>query len=281
MVDLRLPHISQKFADDLEAAFAIFIGRNRTEKIPRIRQAICPDRAKLRQSKLLAIVFADVSTRGLLFQHHAKLQTTRQHADFARNHAYDAQLRMNAQTTLLRNHQHFAISVVEEAVIHRFIGSVDMDAHAGLHGRIAIAAKRNDSVHKIRRFSRNRQRVPAQLIWRSRNFSKWATADHPRRIFFIRLMRYRRLNAIGPGAPVDVARRGERSSAELLGVEAKRMLLRCILPLRQSPCNCLCGKFVGESRLILQYLSRHVVSPGYMESQNSISYPEVYGIGKR
>ncbi len=59
-------------------------------------------------------------------------------------------------------------------------------------------------------------------------------ADQARRNLFVGAMRDRRADAIGPGAAIGGARRGKRRAAELLGVEAERMLLRRVLALRAS-----------------------------------------------
>ena len=63
---------------------------------------------------------------------------------------------------------------------------------------------------------------------------KRAAADEPRGDLFVGPVRDRGADAIGPGAAIDGARRGERRAAELLGVEAEGMLLRRILALRAS-----------------------------------------------
>src|ERR1700739_879937 len=63
-------------------------------------------------------------------------------------------------------------------------------------------------------------------------------------------MRYRRADAIGPGAAISGSLCGERRAAELLRVKPERMLLRRILALRQSTGDCLGGKFVSKAGLI-------------------------------
>src|SRR6516165_6896162 len=101
-----------------------------------------------------------------------------------------------------------------------------MDCKAGLHRRIGVTADRNDALDKVGLLARDRQRIPAKLIGRCGNFEKRAAADQLCRDLLVGPVRYRWADAIGPGAAIDCARRGEWCSAELLSIEAERMLLR-------------------------------------------------------
>src|SRR5277367_3257660 len=139
---------------------------------------------------------------------------------------------MNPQRTLLRNQQQFSISVVEEPIFHRLVDRVNVDTDSRLHRGIAIATKRDDTVDEIGPLRRNGHRVPAQLVWRCRNLSERPAADEARRIFFVRFMRYRRLDAVSPSAAIGMPGRGERGSAKLLCIEPQGMLLRRVLSLR-------------------------------------------------
>ncbi len=62
-------------------------------------------------------------------------------------------------------------------------------------------------------------------------------------------------DAIGPGAAIGGARRGERGSAELLGVETEGMLLRRVLALRQTSFDGLVGEFIAKASLVLENIS--------------------------
>src|SRR5208337_170412 len=125
-----------------------------------------------------------------------------------------------------------------------------MDGDAGLHGGIAIAADCNQAVKKIRFLLRQRQWIPTQLVRRGWRFSEWPAADQARGDFFIRLVRDRRANAVGPGAAIGCARRRKWRTAELLGVKAKGMVLRRILASGQRSRNRLRRELVAETRLI-------------------------------
>jgi hypothetical protein len=63
-------------------------------------------------------------------------------------------------------------------------------------------------------------------------------------------MRYRWANPISPRAAIRRSRRGKRRTAELLRVEAERMLLGRVLAQRQPTRNSLSRKFVSKSALI-------------------------------
>jgi hypothetical protein len=72
-------------------------------------------------------------------------------------------------------------------------------------------------------------------------------ASIPAANFFVRPMRHRRTNAIGPGAAIHGARRGKRRAAELLGVKAEGMVLRRILADGQRARNCLGRELIAET----------------------------------
>ena len=90
-------------------------------------------------------------------------------------------------------------------------------------------------------------------------------------------MRHRGTNAIGPGAAIRGARRGERRAAQLLGVKAERMLLRRILARRQSAGNGLGGKFIAEAGLV-QNLIGHVFTSLHKRPALSAMFGLMHGL---
>ncbi len=56
---------------------------------------------------------------------------------------------MKAKSAELRNDQQFAVRSVEETILHRGVGRVEMDGDALLHGGITVASKGNDPVDEV------------------------------------------------------------------------------------------------------------------------------------
>ncbi len=250
VIDECRPQPAEEFRGDMEFAFAIFIRRDRSLEVARIRQAVRPDRPQFRKPEGQAVVLADISARLRLLEHHAELHSSWNHADLARPYAQDPQLRVKAKRAELRNDQQLPIGRVEEAIFHRMVRSIQMDRQTRLHGRVATAAQRDNAVDEVRFLIGNGQRIPAQLVRRRRHLDKGTAANHPPRNLLVRSMRYRRSDAIGPCAPIGRPRRGKRRAAELLRIQPQRMLLRRVLALRQSAGNRFGCEFVAKSRLI-------------------------------
>ena len=234
----------------MEFAFAVFEGRNGRLEVARVGEAVGADGAEFRQAEGQAVVLADISARLLLGKNDAELDAARNDADLAGRDFENSEFRVKAKRAELRDDQQLAIGGVEEAVLHGGVGGVDVNGDADLHGRIAVAAQRHDAVDEVGLLFGNRQRIPAELIGRGGNFEKWSAANELCGNLFVRAMRYGWANAIGPGAAIGGSRRGKRRAAELLGVEAERMLLRRVLALRQPAGNGLRGKFVSKAGLI-------------------------------
>src|SRR5580700_9769012 len=128
-----------------------------------------------------------------------------------------------------------------------------MNPHSILQRRVAIAAQRYDSLHKICWLLRNRQRIPAHLVGRRGHFVEWAAAQQCRLPeLAIGLVHYRRANAVTPGAAIERARSREGCAAELLGVKTQRRVLRRVLSLRQRAGLGFGGKLVAEPALIVE-----------------------------
>ena len=144
----------RNFDDHFEGAFAIFIGGDGREEVAGVGQAVGADRAEVGQAERLAVVLADVAAGLAVGQLDAELDAARNDGQFARRNFENAELRAQQQLALLRQDQHFAVGVVEEAVVHRSVGDIEMDADAVLHGRVAVAAEGDNALDKVRRLRR-------------------------------------------------------------------------------------------------------------------------------
>src|SRR5882724_7208412 len=149
MIDGGAPQVALKFTDDLVVTAEIFIRRYRSFEIARIGQAVGTDGAEFGQAKKAAVVFADVTASLLVEKFDAKFYASLNHRDFARRDFNDAHLGAQRKTTELRDDQEFAVGVEKIAIGHRLIGGVDVNAHAGMRIRIAIARDGRKSVDKI------------------------------------------------------------------------------------------------------------------------------------
>ena len=98
---------------------------------------------------------------------------------------------------------------------------------------------------------RNRQRTPAQLRRRGVDIVERCAANEPVVDARIGPVHDRRLDAVGPGAPVFRARRRERGAGNQLGIKSVRRPLRRISPDRQCAWHRLGGEMVAEAGLIL------------------------------
>ena len=125
-----------------------------------------------------------------------------------------------------------------------------MNCHADLRGRVAVAAERHHALNEIGVLLRNRQRTPAQLRRRGVDIVERCAANEPIVDARIGPVYDRRLNAVGPGAPVFRARRRERGAGNQLGIKSVRRPLRRILPDRQCAWHRLGGEVVAEAGLI-------------------------------
>ena len=125
-----------------------------------------------------------------------------------------------------------------------------MDRHADLRGDVAVAAKGDDAFDEIGRLPRDRKRRPAQLRRRRVGLVERRAADQAIVDARVGPMHHRRLDAVGPGAPVFRARGGERGARNLLGIEAERRPLRRVAADRQRAGNRLGDEMIAEARLI-------------------------------
>ena len=144
--------------------FAIFKSRNGRLEIARIGKAVGADCSEFRKTERQAVVFADISTSLLLCENDAKLDAARNDANLARRDFENSEFRMESKRAELRNNQQLAVGRVKEAVLHGGIRGVDVNRHANLHGRIAVATKCHDAINEVGLLFGNGQRIPPQLI---------------------------------------------------------------------------------------------------------------------
>ncbi len=210
-------------------------------------------------------------------ENNAEFDAAGNDADFAGSDIKNAEFCVKAKSAELGNDQQFAVGGVEEAILHRGVGGVEVDGDALLHGRIAVAAKRDDAIDEVGLLFGNGQRVPAQLIGRSRDLQKRPAANESCGNLFVGAMGDGGTDAIGPGAAIGGARRGKWRSAELLGVEAEGMHLRCVLALRQTSFDGFGGKFISKAGLV-SGIHRPCVSPFTSSSSQAVLAGAVFGL---
>ena len=139
----------------------------------------------------------------------------------ARGGFKDATLGCEAKSSLLREDEHFAVGVVEDAVGHGGGGGVEVDAAAVVSGGVAVAAQRDEAFDEVGGRGWERDRVPAHLVGRGGDFVEGAAAQECG--FGQRLVGFvddGGADAVHPGTPIEAAGGGEGRAANLLGVEA-------------------------------------------------------------
>ena len=95
-----------------------------------LARPLAPMAPELGQAKGQAVVFADVSASLFLCEDNAKFDAARDDADLARRDIENAEFRVKAKSAELGNDQQFAIGGVEETILHRGVGGVDVDGDA-------------------------------------------------------------------------------------------------------------------------------------------------------
>ena len=159
------PEAAEEFRRDVELAVAIFEGGDGRFEVARIGEAIGADGAEFGQAKGQAVVFADVAASLFLGEDDAEFDAARDDADLAGSDIENAEFGVKAKSAELRNDQQFAVGGVEEAILHGRVGGVEMDGHARLHGRIAVAAKGHDAVDEVGLLFGNRAADPSGADW--------------------------------------------------------------------------------------------------------------------
>ena len=118
------------------------------------------------------------------------------------------------QCAELRHEEQFAVGGVEEAVGHALVGGVEVDGDAGVHGEVAVAGEGGEAVDEVGGLGGQRHRVPAELAGRGLHLVEGSGADHAVGDALVGLVHDGGADAVGPGAAVEVARRGEGGAAK-------------------------------------------------------------------
>ncbi len=172
----------------------------------------------------------------------------------------------NEQASELRNDEQLSVGAVEAAIAHGLVGRVNVNGNSAVRGGIAVAREGDEAVDEIGFRGGEGNRVPAQLVGRSRNFVEGRGAQQSAGNFAVGLVHDRGAYAVKPTAAVGGARSGERGSAQLLGIESVGRALRRILPRGQRAGKGFAGEFVAESAVVVELCrlgaglgGRHVV----------------------
>src|SRR6185437_16103533 len=136
-----------------------------------------------------------------------------------------------------------------------------MNRRSGLSAWIAIAAHCHQTLYQIRWAFGNRNWIPPHLVWGDLHFLKRATSQQTTVGHGLEwLMSYRRSNPIRQGPAIHMTRRRKAGSAELLRVQAQRVLLRRVLPCGQCPADRLRREFISKTGLVSDFPLRHTLS---------------------
>ena len=160
-----------------QSGVEIFEGGDGRQEIARVGEAVGADRAEVGKPEGRAVVLADVAARRAVRQIDAELDAARDDADLAGRDIEDAEFGGDAQASLLRDDQQFAIGVVEVARLHGGVGGVEVHGHAGLRGRVAAAGNGYQAVDEIGGRLGDGKRIPAQLVGRRGHFVERAAAQ--------------------------------------------------------------------------------------------------------
>ncbi len=227
----------------------ILEGGDWREEVARVGQAVGADRPAFRQRERAAVVFAQVAARRTVAELDPNLDAARDHRALAGFDVDDAELGPQPQLALLLDEQHLAVGVVEVLVLHRARDEIHVRAHAGLRAGVAGGGDRAHALEKRLRRLRERQRIPAH---RGDRHVHLVTRRGPPRpdVGFLEPadVRHGRPDAVQPRPLVAGPRRGERRTAQLLGVEAIRALLWRVAANRQGARQGLGFEAVAEAR---------------------------------
>src|SRR5882757_1618668 len=244
------PKRTTKLRDEVARLVPVFVPGYRGLKIPLTGEPVRADRSQVRQSKRRAEVLAYITPRYPVRQFHAESHAARDHGDLERRDEHSSKLRHERKPALLRHDQQFAVGIVESACGHRPVRAIDVDATSALPMRIAIAPHRNEALDEIRRLTRNRYRIPTQLIrWRfdpgkiANDVAVVHASEGP--------VLGGRSNAIKPRAPIRRAGRCEGGTRYDFSDETVRAVLGRVLfgqGIRQRRCS----ELIAEAGLVLE-----------------------------
>ena len=227
MIERRRPHRAAPLHEHPRGGVALLVRRDRRKEVARVREAVGADRPALGQGEGAAVVLAEIAACRSVDQLDAELHAARDDGHLARFDVDDPELRPKTQGALLGHEQQFAIGVVEVLVDHGPRCQVHMRAHPRLAAGIAGRRHRAHTFEERLWPVRQRDRIPAHrpdrhIHFRSRCRAPQAGVD------FLECapVLQRGADPVEPRPLIARARRRERRSRQLLGVEAVRAFLR-------------------------------------------------------
>ena len=159
---------------------------------------------------------------------------------------------MEGEASELGDEEEFAVGGVEEAVGHALVRGVDVYGCTGVHRGVAVTGEGGEAVDEVGGLVGYREWVPTELVGRGFDFVEGCRADDSVGDALVRLVHDGRTDAVGPGAAVERARRGEGAAAELLGVEAEAGFLRGVLADGESAGDGFGGELVSEAGEVVE-----------------------------
>ena len=156
----------------------------------------------------------------------AKLHAARNEGDRTRRHFHPAEFRGDPEGAVLRNDQKLAVGIDEHASRHGLGCAVKMHRDALEVGRIAVREHRHHSVDEVGVAGEIVRRVPAKAVGRERLIDGSRSEQMRRRVTREGPVIGRWPHAVKPAPAVLMARRGEGTSRQLLGIEAEGRPLR-------------------------------------------------------
>ncbi len=203
------------------------------------------------------VVFAEVAAGLSVEQLDAELDAAGDEGDLAGGEVEDAELGVEHEAAELGHEEEFAVGGVEEAVGHGFVGGVDVDGDAGVHGGVAVAGEGGEAVDEVR--GRGGSGSGSQRSWLGvvSISLKGRGAEEAVGDALVGFVHDGGADAVGPGAAVEQAGRGEGAAAELFCVEAKLGLLGGVLADGEGAGDGLGGELVAEAGEVVEI--RHVV----------------------
>uniref|UniRef100_A0A0N4ZLE2 Glucosamine_iso domain-containing protein n=1 Tax=Parastrongyloides trichosuri TaxID=131310 RepID=A0A0N4ZLE2_PARTI len=171
------PQLAAVFLNALRRAIHVLEPGDGRLEVARVGQAVGTDRTEVGQAEGRAVVLADVAAR-LSVHLDAETHAARDDEDVARRRLDEAHLGDEALRPLLRHDQQFAVGRIEDAVDHRAIGDIKVNAHPRAGIGATVAAIGGQPLDPVGRLVRHGQRVPTHPVGIGRRLSERAGA-HP------------------------------------------------------------------------------------------------------
>jgi hypothetical protein len=162
-----------------------------------------------------------------------ELHSARYQADPARLEFHDAELGNDAERTLLRDDQHFAVGVHKQPALHALGCAIEVDCYSLQVSGVAVDEHGHHPVDEILALGKVLWRIPAQPVGCQRLLRCPRHKQPGTRISYERSMVGGWPHPVEPASSILVARHGERRSRQLLGVKPVGWSLGRVAALRQ------------------------------------------------